>query len=244
MRRLLTLLYIAVSPAVVSAEVNWPQRMVELRPKPNEPQVVATFPFTNSGKNPVTITSLKTSCDCTTASLARYTYAPGEGGSITATFTIGGRTGTQTKTILVQTTDETEGTVLLTMQVHLPEVLTLTPRYVSWPVGGEREAKSVILRVEHPNTPVKVLLVRSSSPVLVAELKTVEEGNKYLVTLTPNETDRALSARITVETDWPKDKPRSFTFLARVLPGGGGPTTRPTTRPVQQPPAQEKPLAK
>jgi hypothetical protein len=123
--------------------MNWTHRSVQLRPKPDEARVVATFPFTNAGSEPVTITSLRTSCDCTTASLAKHTYAPGEGGNITATFTVGGRTGPQTKTILVQTTDKHEGTVLLTMQVHLPEVLILTPRYVSWPVGGEREGKMV-----------------------------------------------------------------------------------------------------
>jgi hypothetical protein len=94
------------------AQLQWPHRSIELRPKPDEPQVVATFPFTNAGKEPVTITSLKTSCDCTTASLAKHTYAPGEGGEITATFTVGGRSGLQSKTILVQTTDKAEGTIL------------------------------------------------------------------------------------------------------------------------------------
>ena len=93
-------------PLTAMAQIEWAKRSVELRPKPDEAQVVATFPFTNAGTEPVTITSLRTSCDCTTASLAKHTYAPGEGGSITATFTVGGRTGPQTKTILVQTTDK------------------------------------------------------------------------------------------------------------------------------------------
>jgi hypothetical protein len=78
-------------PCQALAQVQWPQRSIEIRPKPDEAQVVAAFPFTNAGSEPVTITSLRTSCDCTTASLAKHTYAPGEGGSITATFTVGGR---------------------------------------------------------------------------------------------------------------------------------------------------------
>ena len=125
MHRMLVSCLIVLLPVASSAQIQWPQRIIELRPKPDQAQVVATFPFTNAGSEPVTITSLRTSCDCTTASLAKHTYAPGEGGSITATFTVGGRTGPHTKTILVQTTDKLEGTVLLTMQVHLPEVLSL-----------------------------------------------------------------------------------------------------------------------
>jgi hypothetical protein len=108
MRRMLVSCAIVLFPVTSLAQIHWTQRIVELRPKPDEAQVVATFPFTNEGKEPVTITSLRTSCDCTTASLAKHTYAPGQGGSIMATFTVGGRTGPQTKTILVQTTDKVE----------------------------------------------------------------------------------------------------------------------------------------
>lgn len=36
---------------IAMAQVQWPQRSVELRPKPDEAQVVATFPFTNSGRS-------------------------------------------------------------------------------------------------------------------------------------------------------------------------------------------------
>jgi len=105
MRVAFVFLILASCSISAGSQLHWVQRSAELRPKPDEAQVVATFPFTNAGSEPVTITSLRTSCDCTTASLAKHTYAPGEGGSITATFTVGGRTGPQTKTILVRTTD-------------------------------------------------------------------------------------------------------------------------------------------
>ena len=121
MHRVFVCCVVGLLPVASWADIQWSHRSVELRPKPDEPQVVATFPVTNAGSEPVTITSLRTSCDCTTASLAKHTYAPGEGGSITATFTVGGRTGPQTKTILVQTTDKVESTVVLTLQVHVPE---------------------------------------------------------------------------------------------------------------------------
>ena len=67
---------VCCSSHFVEAEVKWTSRNVELRPKPDEPQVVATFPFTNAGSEAVTITSLRTSCDCTTASLAKHTPTP------------------------------------------------------------------------------------------------------------------------------------------------------------------------
>ncbi len=85
------------------AELRWEQTSVELRPAFSDKQAVAHFKYENVGKIPVHFTSVKASCGCTTAQTQKDEVPPGEKGEITATFNIGGRTGTQVKTVTVQT---------------------------------------------------------------------------------------------------------------------------------------------
>ncbi|MFZ4763511.1 MAG: DUF1573 domain-containing protein [Roseimicrobium sp.] len=55
--------------------------------RPEATTTEATFAFTNSGTEPVSIRSVRTSCGCTVADASTKTYAPGEGGQIKVTFT-------------------------------------------------------------------------------------------------------------------------------------------------------------
>src|SRR2546430_1392077 len=80
------------------AELKWEQTSVDLQPALGDKQAVAHFKYENVGKTPVHFTSVHASCGCTTAQTQNEQVAPGEKGEITATFNIGGRTGTQVKT--------------------------------------------------------------------------------------------------------------------------------------------------
>src|SRR5947208_16835188 len=90
---------------IARAELKWEQTSVELHPTFSDKQAVAHFKYENVGKTPVHFTSVHASCGCTTAQTQKDEVPPGEKGEITATFTIGGRTGTQVKTVTVQTDD-------------------------------------------------------------------------------------------------------------------------------------------
>ena len=87
------------------AELKWEQTSVELHPAFNDKQAVAHFKYENVGKTPIHFKSVHASCGCTTAQTQKDEVPPGEKGEITATFNIGGRTGTQVKTVTVQTDD-------------------------------------------------------------------------------------------------------------------------------------------
>ena len=79
-------------------QLQWQKRSLEFNPGPTEEKIVAEYPFVNVGKTPIKIKEVKTSCGCTTATLDKEVYAPGEKGKITATFEINGRTGPQDNT--------------------------------------------------------------------------------------------------------------------------------------------------
>src|SRR5437763_8122569 len=95
-----TILFFALV-SVVQADLKWDRPQQNFTVKPGETAVVAKYRFTNAGKAPVTIDAVRTSCGCTTATLVKKEYLPGESGEIEARFEVGNRVGHQEKTILV-----------------------------------------------------------------------------------------------------------------------------------------------
>ncbi len=87
--------------ATARAELKWEQTSIELHPGVGDKQAVGHFKYENVGKTPVHFKSVHSSCGCTTAQTQKDEVAPGEKGEITATFNIGGRIGTQVKTVSV-----------------------------------------------------------------------------------------------------------------------------------------------
>jgi hypothetical protein len=85
------------------AELKWEQTAVELHPARGDKQAIGHYKYQNVGKTPVHFKSVHASCGCTAAQSQKDQVGPGEKGEITATFNIGDRTGTQIKTVTVET---------------------------------------------------------------------------------------------------------------------------------------------
>src|SRR6516164_5419020 len=138
MTRLIGIFVLVALAEGARAELKWEQTSVELHPTLSDKQAVAHFKYENVGKTPVHFKSVHASCGCTTAQTQKDEVSPGEKGEITATFNIGGRTGTQIKTISVQTDD---ATTQLTLKAVIPQLLELQPMFVMWKNGEEPKAK-------------------------------------------------------------------------------------------------------
>src|SRR5437660_11528009 len=121
------------------AELKWEQTSVELHPAPNDKQAIGHFKYQNAGKTPVHFKSVKASCGCTTAQTQKEEVAPGDKGEITATFNIGDRTGTQVKTVTVETDepDPARANMVLTLKAVIAQLLELQPTFVTWQSGEE-----------------------------------------------------------------------------------------------------------
>lgn len=78
-------------------------------------QATVEFKFTNTGKVPLVLNSVRASCGCTTPKWTREPVAPGETGTITAIYNSKGRPGNFTKTITVKHNGE-GGTSYLTIR--------------------------------------------------------------------------------------------------------------------------------
>ncbi len=72
-----------------------------------------SFAISNLGDEPLIITSVSTSCGCTTAALAKRELAPGESVNLDATVNTAGFRGTVTRSVLVESNDPVNPTISL-----------------------------------------------------------------------------------------------------------------------------------
>lgn len=207
-------IFFAVSAPQVFALLQWDTTQVTQKAEPMVEVVSASFKFTNIGGDVVTIKDIKSSCGCTTAGLEKRIYAPGESGEITAEFTIGSRQGLETKTITI-TTDEDDAPTVLTIKTLIPKILEMQPAFVFWQKDEVPEPKTINLKVGL-DTPVKIVSAKSDNSNMNVELDVVEEGKSYRLTVFPASTDDLLKARITLTTDFPKEKPKTYYVFAHV----------------------------
>ena len=196
--------------ASANAQLAWEKTEIELRPKPGEENAVATFKYSNKGDKPVRITNVKSSCGCTVPALKKNDVAPGESGEITATFNIGNRTGTQVKTVAVQTDDPSQPMHNLVLKAVIPEMLQVQPAFVYWETGEAVKPKTITVRAGK-DVAVGTVAVTSSSPDFSTKVEK-RDGGEFLIHVEPKDTTAQLSATLTIKTDLPK----AFYASARV----------------------------
>lgn len=197
------------------AELRWDKPVQEFHRTPQDKYVEAKFTFKNNGSTPVTIEKVRTSCGCTTADLAKKTYAPGEQGELAVKFSFGGRIGAQRKLVRVFSSDRGDEPSVLDLRVFITQPVTVSPSLLLWRVGSPNEPKMVQLTM-NPEQPVKVKKVSSTNPRVSASLQPVKAGEQYFVSVKPVDTTAREAAEIKVETDFPPDAPRTYTIHVRV----------------------------
>ena len=84
-------------------------------------KVVYAFKFTNTGKDPLELQSVKASCGCTATAPKDDIIAGGATSEIVATFDSRNRKGQQTKTITVRSNDPDQATVILKLKVDVEQ---------------------------------------------------------------------------------------------------------------------------
>src|SRR5207249_5555330 len=193
------------------AELKWEQTSVDLQPALGDKQAVAHFKYENPGKTPVHFTSVHASCGCTTAQTQKDEVPPGGTGEITATFNIGDRTGTQVKTVTVETDEAANSKTVLTLKTIIPQQLEITPTFVFWKQGDKPDTKTITVKAGKEFT-VKHIKVTSSSPDF--QTKVEEKGNgEFQIDVQPQETKNLIASTLTIQPD---DSQKVFYATARI----------------------------
>ena len=193
------------------AELKWEQTSVELHPTATDKQAVGHFKYQNTGKTPVHFKSVHASCGCTTAQSQKDEVPPGEKGEITATFNIGDRTGTQIKTVTVETEEQTNPKTVLTLKAVIPQQLEISPTFIFWKQGEKPEPKTITVKVGKEFT-VKHIKVTSSSPDYQTKVEETGKG-EFKIDVQPKETNSLSASTLTIQ---PEDSQKVFYATARI----------------------------
>ena len=193
------------------AGLKWDQTSIELHPAAADKRAIGHFKYQNTGDKPVRFKSVRTSCGCTAAQTQKEEVPAGEKGEITATFNIGERTGTQVKTVTVETDDPANVTTVLTLKAVIPQQLEITPTFVFWGQGEPPKPKTIVVRAAK-DFPVKHLKVTSSSPDFQAKVEETGDG-QFKIDVQPQETTRSIASTLTIQ---PEGSPKIFYATARI----------------------------
>src|SRR6266480_4648233 len=199
------------------SELKWEQTSVDLKPALGDKQAVAHFKYENVGNTPVHFKSVHASCGCTAAQTQNEQVAPGQKGEITAIFTIGGRTGTQVKTVTVQTDDPERSSIVLTLKAVITPLLEFQPTLVYWQNGEEPKPK-IITAKANKDAAIKKLDVSSSTPDFTAKVDPGSAPNEFRISVQPRDTTKAVYATLTIKPDSPANAGNMFSAAARVMP--------------------------
>lgn len=195
--------------------LQWTGIEAVLRPQADGAMPVASYSFRNATAAPVTITQAVATCDCTLIDLAKKTYAPGESGVLVVRFDPTGRSGTVSRTINVETDEPGAPSQLLKLTAELPEVLSFTPRDLSWAGGEERAAKSLDVLV-NVREGLELAAAWANQPDFKVELVTVAPRTHYRVKVTPPEGAKPQQAVILLRAAGQVPAGTALTFYARV----------------------------
>jgi hypothetical protein len=219
--------------AAARADLKWEQTTIELHPAISDKQAIAHFKYQNIGKTPVRFKSVHASCGCTTAQTQKEEVPPNEKGEITATFTIGDRTGMQVKSVTVQTDDPdpAKANLVLTLKANITAPVEIKPAFVYWR-GGEEATPKAVMVTAAKEFPVKTLSVKSTSPDFTTKVSDGGSPGTWKIDIQPKDTAHAIATAIMIQTDFPKEAPRSFSVNAQVT---NPPSTQ--TAPIPSPAA-------
>jgi len=226
MRALLTCWFACVLP-LAAGTLKFDANSKEVTVALDQKEAAVDFPFKNESSDDVVIEKNASDCPCAAVGVkdSKLIYKPGESGTIRIVFNLGKVPETADKfvSIFLKGDREDKPSIRLTTRIIVPVVVDLSPRTVTWDVGTKPEAKTVTVTM-NDSEPVKIISMTSSDPRFKAELKTVEEGKKYEVVITPTSTDAVGMGMLRVETDSKTDNRPSHPIymLVRKSPAKSG----------------------
>jgi len=190
--------------AVHAAGLDFPETLKEIHAPADAKQVSADFVFTNHSDKAVRVVKFDSACSCMAVKIkdGKLLYAPGESGLLRADFDMGNFSGTVDKVVALWLDDDPEDkpSVTLTVRVHIPVLVSLEPKTLSWDLNGSAEPRTVSITMNDA-APIRVKAVTSSSPAFKLELKTIEEGKRYDLVVTPTEIGSPGLGILRIETD-------------------------------------------
>ncbi len=193
------LLPFLLAPGTALAKFEFESTVVDVQAEFGSEQVTALFRFTN-GNTPGTVRTIETSCGCLYASANKKTYAPGESGEVKAVFNIKGMSGSVERSVSFVSGDRGEPPVRLAVRVHIPLLIEIEPKMLTWAIGERATPKRARITMKG-DEPIQIKSLSSSRRNVTATLHPVEPGRVYEIEVTPETTGDTLLGVVRFETD-------------------------------------------
>lgn len=231
--RALLICWFACALPLAAGTLKFDANSQEITVALDQKSATVDFPFKNESSDDVVIEKNASDCPCAAVGVkdSKLVYKPGESGTIRIVFNLGKIPETADKFVSLYLKGDREDhpSIKLTTRIIVPVVVDLQPRSVTWDIGAKPEPKTITVTM-HDSEPVKILSMTSSDPRFKSELKTIEEGKKYEVVITPTSTDTIGMGMLRVETD-SKTDPRPahpVYMIVRQAPAKSGQTAPPS----------------
>lgn len=192
----------AALPAFAGLKFDQPSQ--EVTAPADAQKVEAVFTFKNEGTEAVTIDHQDAACTCISSEIkdGKMVYQPGESGTVRGAFDVTNFAGTVDKQIMLFLKGDppNKPSHVLTVKVKIPVLVEIEPKTLTWDLGGDASPKTASLTVNY-SSPIHVKEISSSNPAFNCELKTIEDGKKYEVVITPKSTSEVGLAVFHIDTD-------------------------------------------
>ena len=229
MKRWITL-FLGAWTGMAAAGLQFDHERVAETARPEAESHDVVFHFTNTGKAPVTIREVETYCGCISGSTDKTVYQPGEKGTVKAVFRLGSFEGEVNKGLCVHSDSPENPDQQLVVSITIPKMFEIVPEVTTWLMGDPLTPKTIKFR-NLTSQPVTVLRTTSTREAFKAEIKEVEKGKEYEITVTPGSTGEPVLGALRIETDCAIAKYRSRMCFFNVLrkaattpaPGAGAP---------------------
>lgn len=190
--------------ASFGAGLEFSEPAKEFKAAPDQREIIADFTFSNTGDKPSEIKRYEAACSCTSVKVkgGKLHYEPGESGVIRVRLDLGNLVGRTEKAVQLWLDDDpsTKPSVVLRMDVMIPELIKIEPKTVRWELNDEPVAKPIKLTIEG-DEPIRITGVKCGNEVFSTELKTIAEGREYEVLITPESTEEQSLAVVQITTD-------------------------------------------
>lgn len=213
MKALLLILVLMAGIADCRGALEWKTTDLQRTAEPGQESMTVEFAFRNAGDTPLRILALNPSCSCMSAEPDKAIYAPGQTGEIRVDLSLVGYSGHVRRSIAVTTDDAKSKYANLTLTVEIPEVVTITPRFLFWRVGDRVEDKSADVVLADPRT-TTLGEVECANTRFTAHLSSRQDGT-FQLAVRPVDTRQSDEAMIHLNLTV-RGRPETFVIYAAV----------------------------
>ena len=205
-------IWLALLATASAAGLKFSEPVKDVKAPADAATVTESFEFKNLGDRPVTIAKADPTCSCLKVEISggKLKYAPGESGVVRVTFEMGNFSGVVEKMVALWIDDDPadKPSQSLTVRVHIPVLVGIEPKTVKWDTGGKATPQTIQIRMAEGQV-IRVTGATSSTDAFTTEVKTLEEGKKYDVLVTPRNMNSPGLGVIRIETDCKVSKHRT-----------------------------------